>query len=158
MRRTVFLFLLAAASASAQIQPSTGCPVNLFAQRQSMPAMLNAGGASKDGPSQGLHVTLTRTGNPAIESVEATLHGLSPDPRIVPVVTSNTGDITKTFHLQRNSGEPSLASFDLSMSRVGALRWVDVTSITYADGTSWQSPRASLCRAIPSPLVLVAGH
>jgi hypothetical protein len=157
MHRTAFtLLLLTAACASAQTSQS--CPINLFAQRQSSPTLLSAGEAQTSGPGQGLHVTLTRTGTPAVASIEAVLHGISPDPRLLPVGKASPGDITRTFQLQRKAGEASLTSFDLWMSRVGALRWVDVTAVTYADGTTWHTPQASLCRATPSLLVMVASR
>lgn len=153
MHRTALLLLLAAAA-----QAQSTCPIQLSAQRQSGLAILTASDARSKEPYQGLHVTLTHIDNPPILSVEATLHGLSPNPSILPITPEPTHDVTKTFLLQRKPGEPSLASFDLWMSRIGALRWVDVTSITYADGTTWHAAQPSTCRAIPSLFVLVAGR
>lgn len=167
MPRIALILFLAAASASAQI-PSIAiqsCPINLFAERQSGLTLERATDAAKTGPSQSLHVTsqslhvtVSRTDTPEIVSLEATLHGLSPEAQIVPAAAKTPGDIAKTFHLERKPGEPTLTAFTLRMSRAGVLRWVDVTSITYADGTTWNSPQPSLCRAIPSPFLLVAGR
>jgi hypothetical protein len=154
MRRIAITLLLTAASAQAQVT----CPVNLYAQRQSPVVIQSTSEAAKQDQSQALHVILKRTDTPPIVSVEATLYGLSPDAQVIPVAARRAREISKTFQLERKPGEASLTHFDLSMSRVGILKWVDVTSITYADGTSWHTPQASLCRAVPSPLVLVAGR
>ena len=166
MRRIAITLLLTAASAFAQsqnlaqnqtqTQTQNTCPVNLYAQRQSQPILQSAGEAAKQAGSQTLHVTVNRAGAPPIVAIEATLHGLSADPQVLPVAAHTARDLTKTFHLERKTGEDSLTSFDLRMSRAGVLRWVDVTSITYADGTTWNTPQVSLCRAAPSPFTLVA--
>jgi hypothetical protein len=160
-QRTAAIFLLTAAcltaSVSAQIPKSddSTCPVNMLAQRQSMSVMLSADSRYKDGPSQGLHVTLTPISGAAIESVEVTLHGLSPSPRVLPINTSYSDEVTKAFELHRKAGEKTLSDFDVWMSKVGALRWLDVTSITYADGTKWSAPGNAICRAIPTNLLLI---
>jgi len=158
MHRIAFTLLLAAASASAQIPSaaSPACPVNLFAERQSGVVLQRAGDAAKTDSPQSLHVTVHRTETPAIVSIEAILHGLSADPQVMPAAAHSASDLTRTFHLERKTGDKSLTSFDLHMSGAGVLRWVDVISITYADGTTWNSPHPSLCRATPSPLLLVA--
>ena len=36
------------------------------------------------------------------------------------------------------------------MHRVGALRWVQVTSIIFANGSTWRPFNASQCGAVPS--------
>ncbi len=159
-RNAATLLLLTAAAACACAQTEKTCPINLYAQRQSPLVLWSASEAARPSPSrpspaQGLHVTLNSIDTPPIESIDATLHGLSTSPRVLPTAPSPTADITKDFHLQRKAGEKGLTSFNLWMSHVGVLRWVDVTSITYADGTSWHSPQPSLCRAIPSPFLLV---
>ncbi|WP_158794535.1 hypothetical protein [Granulicella sp. L60] len=160
-QRTAALFLLTAACfttcAAAQTPKSddSACPVNILAQRQSAPAMLSASSPRKDGPSQGLHVILTPTSEIAIESLEVTLHGLSPNPRVLPIKASYDDEVTKAFDLHRRNGEKTLTDFDVWMSKVGALRWLDVTSITYADGTRWSAPANAICRAIPTNLLLI---
>ena len=155
MHRAALILLLTALSAFTKAQST--CPVGLFAERESGLTLERASDAVKTGPSQGLHVTLHRTGTPAIVSIEATLHGFSPDSQILPIAAHPDRDVTRKFHLQRRAGEETLTSFDVSMSQVGGLRWVDVTSITYADKTTWQSPQAALCRATPSLFTLIAG-
>lgn len=160
MRRTaavIFLLYAGCAGAYAQRVQAT-CPVGLFAERQSALAMLSASEAASRGPSQGLHVTLERADGLAIVSVEATLYGVSQDPRVVPAVDTAKGEVSKSFRLERRAGEESLASFDVWMNRVGALRWVEVTSITYADGSSWRAATGSVCRAVPTLVMLVAGR
>jgi hypothetical protein len=151
------VLLLTATFACAQhpIASPADCPVNLFAQRQSGTVVLAAKNAPRqDGPSQGLHVTLKPLATTGIESVVVTLHAVSPDPRVIPAGTTSP-NISKTFELHRNAGEETLDDFDVSMHHVGALRWIDITAITYTDGTTWHAPQASTCRAIPNSLVLI---
>ena len=64
-------------------------------------------------------------------------------------------DASKAFEVHRAAGQKSLSNFEVWMGKVGALRWVDVTSITYADGTNWKAAKDSVCRAFPSLFVPV---
>ncbi len=151
----IALILLAATSAAVSVSAQT-CPVQLFAERQSPLTLQATGEAARPNPSQTLHVIITPTDTPPIQSIEATLHGFSSNAEVLPITHLPARNLTKTFHLERRTGQDSLTSFNLSMSGAGVLRWADVTSITYADGTAWHSPQPSLCRATPSLLTLVA--
>ena len=162
MARIALALLLVAVSASAQMasdsQNSGACPIHLFAERESAVTLQSARDTATAGSSQSLHVTLSRGETAAIVSVEVTLHGISSDAQVIPAAAHPALDLTKSFHLERKPGEAALGSFHVSMSRAGVLRWIDVTSITYADGSMWQSAQPSVCRAVPSPLLLVAGR
>jgi len=138
----------------------TGCPINFRADRQSTTQMLTAGSTQQNEPALGLHLTLDRQSAPAIESVEVTVYGLTPKNRILPtdLFTSdaNTNDtISKSFELQKNASNDTLANADVWMSKVGALRWVDLNEIRYTDGTIWHPSASTKCRAVPSSFVLV---
>jgi hypothetical protein len=140
---------------SVHFDPRVGCPINVWAQRQSNLAILSAKDDRKDGTALGLHVMLKPISTPNIESVEVTLHGTSSDPRVLPVGPASPSDVTKTFELHRKADEQSLADFDLWMHHAGSLRWADITVITYSDGTSWHPSKTSICRAVPSSLTLI---
>ncbi|MBB5340497.1 hypothetical protein [Tunturiibacter gelidoferens] len=177
-RLSTVLFLLAPITALAQspatirnesnastvvlrnIPVGAGCPIGFRANRESTAQILTAGTAQKKEPALGLHLSLDRQTSPAIESIEVTVYGVSSKGRILPtdLLTSqnNTSDtVSKSFELQLGPNSEKLAYADVWMSQVGALRWVDLNEIRYADGAVWHSLGSAECRAVPSDFVLV---
>jgi hypothetical protein len=140
---------------NGQLMRDTGCPVNLIAQRQGSTNLLNAN-TRQSGPAQGLHLYLNREpGAPTIESIEVTVYAISPKARILPTDIDSSDLRTKTFELRRDSNSPTLKEADVWMSKVGALRWVDLISITWTNGNTWHASQTSRCRSIPSNFVLI---
>ncbi|WP_433967441.1 hypothetical protein [Tunturiibacter gelidiferens] len=177
-RLSAALFLFAAITALAQSQTmirsgsngspvvlrnipvGTGCPIGFRADRQSTAQILTAGTTKKKEPALGLHLSLDRQTAPAIESIEVTVYGVSSKGRILPTDLLTTQDsasdtVSKSFDLQRSAGNETLSNADVWMNKVGALRWVDLNEIRYANGTSWRPSASTKCRAIPSNFVLV---
>jgi hypothetical protein len=142
------------------IPMGTECPIGFRANRQASPQILSAGDTQKNAPALGLHLTLDHQTAPAIESVEITVYGVSPKVQALPTnqwaADTDTRDvISKSFQLQRSADSETLNNADIWMHQVGALRWVDLNEIRYADGTSWRPSGSAKCRAVPSNLILV---
>jgi hypothetical protein len=147
---------MAATTTILPIVPATsGCPIGFFANRQSNLQLETASDAEKHGPAQGLHLVLNRHSLPDIQSIEVTVYASSLKPRTLLLNSSSPDTISKTFTLEREKGSASLDEADVWMHQVGSVRWADLISISYADGTTWH-PIANLkCRAVPSNLLLV---
>jgi hypothetical protein len=142
------------------IPAGTGCPIGFRADRQATTQILTAGTARKNEPALGLHLSLDRQTAPAIESIMVTVYGVSPKGRILPTdlltAEDSTSDtVSKSFELQRSPGNETLSNADVWMNKAGALRWVDLIEIRYANGTNWRPSASTKCRAVPSDFVLV---
>ena len=138
------------------LQSNFACPVGFTASRQSNGQIITTGDAKPSGPAQGLHLTLHhRSSTPDIESIEVTVYGTSQKGLLLPVGTPATDTVSKTFALHRISDDTSLSEADVWMHLVGSLRWADLISITYVDGTTWHATENLQCRAIPSNFLLV---
>jgi hypothetical protein len=134
---------------------NSGCPIGFFASRQADVQMNTASDAAKNGPAQGLHLVLNRGSRPDIQSIEVTVYASSLKARALLLNGSSPDTISKTFTLEREKGSATLDQADVWMHQVGSVRWADLISITYADGTTWH-PIANLkCRAVPSNFLLV---
>lgn len=133
---------------------NTGCPIGFFASRQGTGHAMTAGDAGKAGPAQGLHLILNRLTQPAIDSIEITVYGISSKARVLPAGPLPE-DISKTFELRRSAGSNTLSDGDVWMHNVGSLSRVDLISIHYADGTTWHTTENLKCRAVPSNFLLV---
>ena len=133
---------------------NSGCPVGFFASRQATGQIMTAGDAKQAGPAQGLHLILNRLTQPAIESIEITVYGISSKARVLPAGPLPE-DVSKTFELRRSAGSNSLSDADVWMHNVGSLSRVDLISVHYADGTTWHATENLKCRAIPSNFLLI---
>ncbi len=129
---------------------SVGCPVGFNASRQGGLHALTAAEERRLGPGQGLHLTLDRLANPAIQSITVTVYATSSDARMLPLTDSSAKTVVKTFTIERQSGASSLAEADVWMQQVGSISSAVLTAITYADGTSWHPTEDLNCRAVPS--------
>src|SRR5271168_3701990 len=133
------------------ILPATsGCPIGFYASRQAGLQVNTASDAAKDGPAQGLHLTLGHSTGRAIESVIVTVYASSLKPRALLLDGSSPYTVSKTFTLERQAGTDTLTEADVWMYRVGSVRWADLISITYAEGTTWNLTGTLKCRAVPS--------
>jgi hypothetical protein len=137
---------------------SQGCPVGFFASRQATGQIISTKDATPVGPAQGLHLMLNHLNMPAIESIEVAVYGTSTKKRVLPVDSQSTDTVSKTFELRRTTGSDSLNEADIWMHQVGSLRWADLISVTYADGTHWHASENLKCRAVPSNLLLIGSR
>jgi hypothetical protein len=152
---------LALKSLGTLVLPATnsGCPVGFYASRQANGQILNrASDAKQAGPTQGLHLMLNHLSGPAIQRIEVTVYASSLKLRALPLDASSPETISKTFSLERQTGASSLSDADVWMHQVGSVRWADLISITYADGTTWHPTETLKCRAIPSNFLLVGSR
>jgi hypothetical protein len=139
-----------------RLESNFGCPVGFAANRQAPVQIMSADDARRSGPTQGLHLTLQNLKNmPAIESIEVTVYGISQKGLVLPVGTSSTDTVSKTFDLHRTPDDATLSEADVAMHLAGSLSWADLISITYADGTTWHATENLKCRAVPSNFLLV---
>jgi hypothetical protein len=149
------------ASGKVVIRPipsdNSGCPVGFFASRQADRQMLYASDGKQLGFRQGLHFSIDQLARPAIDSVEVAVYATSMKGIVLPAASlSNSSDtISKTFTLERKAGSNGLSEADIWMQQVGSVRWADLISVTFTDGTTWHAKENLRCRAVPSDFLLV---
>jgi hypothetical protein len=171
MRRLVTaLFALASTAALGQTNQtsatytipsaSLGCPVGFFASRQAIPVpyAITAAETKQTDNAQGLHLMLNRLSKPDIQRIEVTVYATSLRPRMLPLDTRSEDTISKTFELNRQTGADTLQEADVWMHEVGSVRWADLVSIAFTDGTTWHPTGDVKCRAVPSNFVPVASR
>jgi hypothetical protein len=140
-----------------------GCPVGFSASRQAGGQVLTAGEEKSAGSPQGLHLTFDQRFEPAIQSIEVTVYASSGTPQALLLNLRHQGPeskdtVTKTFEFKRQTGAASLEEADVWMHEVGSIRWADLVSITFTDGTTWRPTEDLRCRAVPSNFVLVTSR
>jgi hypothetical protein len=133
----------------------TGCPVGFSASRQAGGQVLTASDAKSVGPEQGLHLMFDYPSGPAIQSIEVIIYASSLKPQALLLDMRSPDTISKTFTLERQPGSTALTDADVWMRQAGSIRWADLISITFTDGTTWHSTEDFKCHAVPSNFLLV---
>jgi hypothetical protein len=139
-----------------QSNSNSVCPVGFFANRQSDAAQINSvNDATPTGPAQGLHLMLIQRKTRDIQSIEVTVYATSLKRRTLLLNTPHDDTISKTFTFERQPDSTSLTEADAWMHQVGSVRWADLISVAYTDGTTWHATENLKCRAVPSNLLLI---
>ncbi|HEY4382294.1 MAG TPA: hypothetical protein VGN01_18235 [Acidobacteriaceae bacterium] len=167
MRLSSMIFVLVLASASLAAQTSTGnspvvlvkppavasCPVQLSVDRIPNGGVVRTKG-TVGAHGQGLNLTFVQ---PKVQIVAAdiTVHFYPAGGHVVPAAPSAASvPLTETFHLTTSADTPMRES-SIWTSHTAVVRWVELTRLEYADGTSWQASAPRQCGAAPSLYVLV---
>jgi hypothetical protein len=152
-------------TASVLMQPRTfraDCPVELKVSHG--PSLqkrdTNYGPLAPPTPAvqeQRIQLTMTNPSAREIVNAQITVHGFSDKSRAIPLVSgTSTPDLTKKFNLGLNVKGNDHASSDLSLRRFTSVAYVDLDSLTYADGATWKASSPGACSVSPDPLMLVS--
>jgi hypothetical protein len=150
--------------------PEASCPVGMQARHGAgVPVGMNAGPSINRSPiapdspaltharAQTIHLTMTNLLSREIVSAQFVVHGYSNKGRAMNLANSSSEpDLAKTVDVVLDVKGKSEASSDLSLSRFTAVTSIDLKSITYADGNTWNTPSAEACSITPDLFMLVA--
>jgi hypothetical protein len=106
---------------------------------------------------QRIQLTLTNPSPKEIASAQITVYGFSEKWRAVPLADAKeTPDLKKRVNLVLNVKGNDHTSSDLSLSRFTAVAYVNLDSLTYADGAVWKASSPAVCSVTPDFLMLVS--
>jgi hypothetical protein len=135
---------------------SESCPVGFSASRTAAPTLTVAKRSKQNLPSLGLQLNFARLDASKIVKANITVHGASGKGHLMQAGTTTDSETTETFELHSNAGLERLFHSEISLKKMSAVSWVDLTEIEYADGSVWRASADSKCRAVPNSLLLVA--
>jgi type 1 fimbria pilin len=144
------------------IPGSTSCPVDIRAQRalsgqlQQVPAQDH----QNSGPSQNIHLTLNNSSYSEIVGVRVTAYGLNAKGQITPAETasSNSSAMQKSFDLNFKVNPKSIGSVELALTGFTAVTFLNVDSIRYAGGSTWQPTAQHTCHVVPEALMMIGSR
>ena len=153
------------ATPSILMQPRTfgaDCPVGLKVNHG--PSFLTRdtkyGPFAPPGPKvqeQRIQLTMTNPSPKEIVSAQITVYGFSDKWRAIPLAgAKDTPDLRKRVNLVLNVKGNDHASSDLSLNRFTSVAYVDLDSLTYADGATWKASSPAACSVTPDLLMLVS--
>jgi hypothetical protein len=106
---------------------------------------------------QRIQLTMTNPSPKEIVSAQITIYGFSDKWRSIPLAgAKDTPDLKKTVNLVLNVKGNDHASSDLSLNRFTAVAYVNLDSLTYADGATWKASSLDACSVTPDPFMLVS--
>lgn len=136
---------------------SEGCPIHLSAQRRAT-VTFNVARMPQKSHGQELELMFSRMNAPKIEKISVTVHGWSSGSRMAPAEMNSKDDAVETFELVRPADALSLLESRIATRKMSFIRWVELNSIDYANGSSWHATKDSQCRATPERFQLVASR
>jgi hypothetical protein len=138
--------------------PTTNCPINMQARRQSSTRQALIGKNAPSGPKQNLLFTVINPTFQQVVRVHITVHGLNANARVSPAQTAamDSSEITKSMDLELKVGPKSQASKDLLLPGFTSVSSIDLTEVGYADGSGWRVSAHHTCRAVPDGMMLIS--
>jgi hypothetical protein len=137
------------------------CPVSLRAQHGASGAMVQADKSLPKGPAQLLHLTLINPDSRRIVSAKFTVRGASGKARVTQALSSSDSgqaDAIRSLEVKFSSAPGNTATGDLWVPGMTAVLTIDLTSVTFADGSTRNFAPQDACRVAPELKMLVASH
>jgi hypothetical protein len=139
----------------------TDCPIDFRAQKnagqlQQVPTK----DQQNSGPSQNIHLTLTNSTYSEIVGVHVTAYGLNAKPQVTQaeVASSTSSAMQKSFDLKLKVNPKSMGSVDLVLAGFTAVSYLNVDSIHYAGGSTWQPTEQHTCHVVPDGMMLISSR
>jgi hypothetical protein len=149
-------------SFSSPRNPGADCPVGLKVNhgRSFLKRNTNYGPFAPPNPAvqeQRIQLIVTNPSPKEIASAQITVHGFSDKWRSIPLASAaSTPDLTKSVNIVLNVKGNDHASSDLSLLRFTSVAYVDLDSLTYADGATWKASSPGACSVSPDLFMLVS--
>lgn len=158
--------LLAQSAAPAQFtvrsaQASVGCPVEMRLNQSVSSSVRQAeNGQSRTVFRTRLHLVLSRSPRaeiflPGLKSAAITVHGYNGKPRFELIAPGDAPE-AKAFKVQFVAADSNEASSDFVVAGLASASWLDINSLSFANGTTWEPAKGQSCIVSPSLVMLIA--
>lgn len=145
------------------IPGSVNCPVDIRAKRGLGAGQMQRGldnGQQDPGPSQNLRLTLNNSTYSEIVGVRVTAYGLNAKGKITSAETAsdNSSAMQKSFDLDLKVDPRSVGSADIVLTGFTSVTLLNVDSIRYAGGSTWQPSAKRTCHVVPDATMLISSR
>lgn len=136
------------------------CPIDMRVQQGTNGMTVSVGQSRPQGIAQLLHITMTNSKAVGVVAAQVTVHGFTAKGRVAPAeaVQSDPMQTTKTLNLDLRVGAKQDASTDLWVRAFTAVSFIDLDSVTFADGSSWHSSENAACHVALDGLMLISSR
>lgn len=141
------------------------CSVDMHAIQGSSSQILRAQNGQST-PMMRPSLTLKPHDGRQIVSATVTAHGYSAQPGSMDLVAQavlqppkpHSREIAKTLTIKFHATENGGFTAELKLPGFSAVTMIDLNSVTYSDGSTWQMAAQNQCSVAPDPLLLIAAH
>lgn len=130
-----------------------GCPVSLVAQRGPGAVVQTKGPSREAAQRLELHWKNLRDKDMVAATVQ--VWGYDATPRVLPVGYATPSPMKKNFDLVVNIEGHGRSTTGLTARSFATVKWIDLKSIAYADGTHWNVSKGEMCRISPNGFLRV---
>jgi hypothetical protein len=136
-------------------QGVAACPAIFTARHLSDGSMIRTGRTHPKGIGQRLHVTLN-VPHGAIATLA--VHGFSNKGRMTETDSGSSPDAVRKVTVYLAPAPNGQAGGDLWAPGLTAVTSIDLVSLSYDDGSSWNAQDGHACRVTPDPMMLISGR
>jgi hypothetical protein len=137
--------------------PGAACPVGMRALQGAGYGLVHVRGAEQpDVPGQRVHLIITNGVRGTARNAQVLVRGLSPKNRARDVSgLDQIPDTSKTMGVTFQPEDATSVAADLVLPGFTSVSSVELQSITYQDGSTWNIARDEACRVAPDPMMLI---
>jgi hypothetical protein len=138
------------------VPESSDCPIGFKVEHGLSAQTLGASDRQSREIAQQLHVIMSNSGSVDLVGAKITAHGFAAKTRYLPAQSDQTGsaEFTKTVDLRLAAKSNGSAYSDVRLPSFTAVTWIDLDSVTYADGSTWHSSVGKTCHAAPGLMLI----
>lgn len=142
-------------------QASSGCPVEMrLNQTVSSRAQQAENGQSRTVFQTRLHLVLSGSPHaeiflPGLKSAAVTVHGYNGKPRFELVAPGDAPEV-RALNVQFVSAGDNKASSDFVVAGLASASWLDIKSLSFANGNTWKPAKGQRCIVSPSLVMLIS--
>ena len=135
--------------------PSLNCPIAISARRWAPGGMALAQDRNAEPEGRRLYLHFITGLKSGLVAATVTLHGTDGKARAELTADGTSGpELQETFQLKGDPNAP-IRSSSVSLRHLANVRWVAITELRFADGTSWHESADASCHITPNGFRLV---
>jgi hypothetical protein len=141
-------------------QTFTLCPAAMRAQHMAGGTLVQTRSTHPGGAGQWLHLTLLPRDSKQIAKATLTIRGYSSKGRLAQAQSTHGEDfdVVRTMSVPFTNGKDGSASADFLVPGMTAVGRIDLTSLNFADGSTWSIAADASCRVSPDLYMAVASR
>jgi hypothetical protein len=136
------------------------CPVSMHAGHLADGSLVETGNAHPKGIGQWLSLSLAAGEAKPIANATLVIHGLTPQAHVSQALSANgtSAHTVRTFHVSFSPGPNRSSLANLWVPGMSAVERIDLLSVSYSDGSTWNVADGQSCRVEPDMKMLITSR
>ena len=147
--------------ASLEKPVAVGCPVNLHLRTSPAPNILETSKGRHVRRTQQIEIALSNYGTKDVTAFDAHVMGFSERGELQLLTTQyrdGEPSASASIHVDETVIAGGSRSLTRTVQNIIGVKWLQLDTITFRDGSTWERSSGTACRVQPDPFLLVAQH